>query len=333
MADINELSYDGSAGEFIEIRTLVGDDVSNLVLEIYTKDGSVAGFDNSVSISSITPTSDGVHNYYVINTSLGDGPRDGLALVDDGDVVETVAWGQSKDISFSGGALDGTSVTSIGDPLAESSTGSLSKDENGNWVVGPPTKGSDNVCFTAGTLIRTDTGERPIEDLVVGDLVLTQDRGYQPIRWIGSSKHLAVGNVAPILIKKGALGNTRDLRVSPQHRMVVQGWMAELYFGVSEALATAKSLVNDHSILREEGGKVVYVHMLFDQHEIVWAEGAPSESFHPGAQGWSALSDDMRDEILTLFPQIADGKFENYGPSALVSIKHKEGQMLSAGGY
>ena len=84
-------------------------------------------------------------------------------------------------------------------------------------------------------------------------------------------------------------------------------------------LATAKSLVNDHSILREEGGEVEYFHMLFDTHEIVYAEGAPSESFHPGAEGWKAL--DSRHAMKSeLFPQLAK-EFDSYGPSARASLK------------
>ena len=183
-------------------------------------------------------------------------------------------------------------------------------------------------CFTRGTRIATVSGDRCIEDLVAGDLVLTMDRGYQPIRWIGSSKRPATGDVAPILIRKGALGNDRDLRVSPQHRMLLQGWQAEMLFGEEEVLATAKSLVNDHSILRDEGGEVEYFHMLFDTHEIIYAEGAPSESFHPCEQGWKALDQATRDEILTLFPELADGRFEDYGASARTSLKHNEGQLL-----
>ncbi|MBT6864067.1 MAG: Hint domain-containing protein, partial [Planktomarina temperata] len=160
-------------------------------------------------------------------------------------------------------------------------------------------------------------------------MVVTMDHGPQPIRWIGSSKRRATGNMAPILIRKGALVNTRDLRVSRQHRMLLSGCQAEVLFGESEVLATAKSLVNDHSILREEGGEVEYFHMLFDTHEIVYAEGAPSESFHPGAEGWKALDMPTRNEIRELFPQLANGDFDSYGPSARASLKHKEGSLLS----
>ena len=106
--------------------------------------------------------------------------------------------------------------------------------ENANFGgIGDITALEDFVCFTRGTLIKTDQGERPIEELAAGDMVLTMDHGYQPIRWIGSSKRAATGDLAPILIRKGALGNDRDLRVSPQHRMLLQGWQAELLFGAN----------------------------------------------------------------------------------------------------
>ena len=185
------------------------------------------------------------------------------------------------------------------------------------------------VCFAKGTWITTPSGQVPIEKLAAGDMVVTMDHGPQPIRWISSSKRHAIGDMAPILIRKGALGNTRDLRVSPQHRMLLSGWQAEVLFGESEVLATAKSLVNDHSILREEGGEVEYFHILFDSHEIVYAEGAPSESFHPGAEGWKALDKPTRNEILELFPQLANGNFDSYGPSARASLKYKEESLLS----
>jgi len=186
----------------------------------------------------------------------------------------------------------------------------------------------DPICFVRGTAIKAQSGEVAIEDLAKGDMVLTRDHGYQPIRWIGSSKRLATGDLAPILIRKGALGNDRDLRVSPQHRMLLQGWQAELLFGETEVLTTAKSLVNDHSIIRVEGGEVEYFHILFDTHEIIYAEGAPSESFQPGEQGWKALDEPTRNEILELFLELSDGDFSSYGASARFSLKHKEGQLL-----
>jgi Ca2+-binding RTX toxin-like protein len=186
----------------------------------------------------------------------------------------------------------------------------------------------DMICFTRGARILTPAGERLIEDLRAGDLVETLDHGPQAIRWIGSSRRAAQGDLAPVLIRAGALGNARDLRVSPQHRMLVTGWQVNLLFGEDEVLVPAKALVNGTTILRDPGGVVEYFHMLFDQHEVIWAEGAPSESFHPGQQGWNALDSATRAEILGLFPALGTA-FSGYGPSARASLKSYEGQALA----
>ena len=181
----------------------------------------------------------------------------------------------------------------------------------------------DVVCFSRGTMIETQAGETLIEDLKAGDLVRTLDHGFQPIRWIKSTTVAAIGKNAPVLIRKGALGNTRDLRVSPQHRMMLEDWCQELLFGELQTLATAKSLCNDLTIRQVQGGLVEYFHMMFDQHEIVFSEGSPSESFHPGAVGMGSFSDETCDEIFSLFPQLRDNLM-HYGPSARVSLKAYE---------
>ncbi len=179
------------------------------------------------------------------------------------------------------------------------------------------------VCFARGTKIETQNGEINIEDLCQGDMVKTLDHGLQPIRWIGSTTVPAKGNLAPYRIRKGALGNKRDLLVSPQHRMMLSGWQLELLFDDIEVLTTAKSLQNDCTITREEGGTVEYFHMMFDSHEIVFAEGIPSESFHPGEQGMDAISEQSRDEIYTLFPEL-QFDLHAYGAAARRSLKSYE---------
>lgn len=109
--------------------------------------------------------------------------------------------------------------------------------------LGPP-------CFTAGTRIETPDGAQRIEDLEIGDLVVTKDHGPQMIRWIGRREVAGQGDFAPILFKAGSIGNTADLRVSPQHRMLLQDWRAELFFGEDEVLIPANKLCNDGSILK-----------------------------------------------------------------------------------
>ena len=182
-------------------------------------------------------------------------------------------------------------------------------------------------CFTRGTMIMTPSGEVAIEDLSEGDLVMTRDRGAQPLRWIGSQSVEAKGKLAPIMIHKGALGNDRDLLVSPLHRMLIEDWRAELMFGETEVLAAAKHLINGETIHVQEGGEVEYFHMLFDHHEIVTANGAASESFHPGEQGIGWMAEEVREEIFEIFPQLRV-EIEGYGPAARTSLKAFEARAL-----
>ncbi len=159
-------------------------------------------------------------------------------------------------------------------------------------------------CFAAGTRVLTPTGERAVETLRTGDLVVTLDHGAQPIRWIGRTETLGRGNHTPIRIEAGALGNLQALRVSPQHRMLIAGGSAELQFGEPEVLVAARHLVGQDGITEDPCGPVSYVHILFDRHELVLAEGAWAESFFPGdmlEQG----DPQARAEIMALFPDLA----------------------------
>ncbi len=168
-------------------------------------------------------------------------------------------------------------------------------------------------CFCAGTSLLTPQGYRQVDDLALGDLVMTQDHGAQPIRWIGIAR-LPQAVLAdapkfrPVLIRKGAFGTdspSRDLQVSPQHRILVTGWQAELLFGETEVLVPAIKLVNDRSI-RSMGPDrdVTYYHVMCDRHEILWADGLPSESFLPGLVGTSDAGDTQA-ELEALFPHMA----------------------------
>lgn len=185
------------------------------------------------------------------------------------------------------------------------------------------------ICFGRGTRIETPYGPRAIETLKAGDLVLTRDHGPQPLRWIGSRGIEAQGDFAPIEIKSGALGNTRDLIVSPQHRMLLQGWRAEMLFGADEVFAAAKHLVNDQTILRRTGGFVEYFHMMFDAHEVVFAEGAASESFHPSDLSLTGIEDGARDELFKLFPDLRTMP-SGHSPTARRCLKAHEARLLVA---
>ena len=161
-------------------------------------------------------------------------------------------------------------------------------------------------CFVAGTLIETADGPLPIEVLRPGDRVRTDDGGTLPLRWIGSRSVAGTGDFAPVLIAAGALGNLRDLRVSPQHRLQIGDWRAQLWFGQAQVLVAALHLVNGTTIRRDPMPRVTYHHMLFDRHAIVRAEGIPAESLHLGRTALASFPRAAREEVLALFPQLAE---------------------------
>ena len=168
-------------------------------------------------------------------------------------------------------------------------------------------------CFVSGTLIETPDGPRAIETLEVGDLVQTMDNGAQEIRWIGGRTLdlrdlLLKPKLTPIRISAGSLGvgyPLRDLCVSPQHRMLARSPIVSRMFDVAETLVPAHKLVGIPGIFVDHiSAPVTYHHILFDQHEIVFAEGAPTESLYTGGQALNSIGDEAREEVLTLFPEL-----------------------------
>lgn len=170
-------------------------------------------------------------------------------------------------------------------------------------------------CFTRGTLILTDRGELAVEHLKVGDLVMTLDRGFRAIRWIGSrvlderTLH-KMPHLRPIRIQAGALGAgspTSDLLVSPQHRILARSKIAIRMFGTEEILVAAKHLLGLSGVeIAETEAPVEYFHFMFDDHEIVYSNGCATESLYPGPTALKATSPAARQEILALFPELRD---------------------------
>jgi hypothetical protein len=176
----------------------------------------------------------------------------------------------------------------------------------------------DVMCFVAGTLIKTKNGEVPIEQLKSHDLVLTLDYGYQPIRWIGSTKVgskqlLAKPKLKPICIRANSLQKNipaKDLLVSRQHRIFVRSLIAKRLFDSEEVLVAAHNLLEVDGIdIATEVETVEYWHLLFDRHQIVCSNGAWTESLFTGPEALKALSQEAREEIKTLFPDITDPDF------------------------
>ena len=179
------------------------------------------------------------------------------------------------------------------------------------------TESAPVICLTEGCLIATPGGETLIEDLEVGQLVETLSNGAQPIRMIYSRTLSGVDyrddrRLWPVRIGQGALGfglPRRDLWVSPQHRMVFRHIRIPLMFGEEAVFVKAKSLCAAFDNVRVDASRraVTYFHLVFDRHEILFAEGAATESFHPGPAGIAALDPEAREELFAIFPELAVG--------------------------
>jgi Ca2+-binding RTX toxin-like protein len=161
------------------------------------------------------------------------------------------------------------------------------------------------ICFAAGTRVETPGGPVAVEDLRPGDLVATRDDGPQPLRWIGRRTVPAEGAFAPIRFSPGSIGNHAPLLVSPQHRMLLSGWRCELLFGEPEVLCAACHLVDGDRIHRAPRPFITYVHLMFDKHQIVFAEGAAAESLFIGDYQMDA-DPGLYTELLAIFPELLD---------------------------
>lgn len=159
------------------------------------------------------------------------------------------------------------------------------------------------VSFTRGTHITLASGAQVrIEDLRVGDKVLTRDDGAREIRWIGQSTVRASGDFAPILIRAGVLNNTGDLLVSPDHRLFVYQRTDRIGTGHPELLVKARHLVNGDTVTVRHGGFVEYFQILFDRHHIIYAEGIAAESMLIDSRTRAALPPELLARLREILP-------------------------------
>ncbi|MDE3027098.1 MAG: Hint domain-containing protein [Paracoccaceae bacterium] len=176
---------------------------------------------------------------------------------------------------------------------------------------------SDILCvsFTRGTRIALADGRQiAIEDLMPGDRVLTRDHGPQPLRWIGRATMRAVGAFAPVVIAAGTLGNSGDLIVSQHHRMFLYQRNRSHRVKTSELLVQAKHLVDGENVFLREGGFVDYLSLVFDRHEIIYAEGICAESLMVNEATLSRLPEDMAEEVKARFPGLSQN--QHFGTEA-----------------
>jgi len=179
-------------------------------------------------------------------------------------------------------------------------------------------------CFTIGTMIATPKGERPVQDLQVGDLVITRDNGIQAIRWVGARKITAeqfsrATHLHPIMIRQGTLGSNlpeRDMMVSPNHRVLVANDKTALHFDEREVLVAAKHLTGVLGVDVMPSVGLTYIHLMFDQHEVILSDGIWTESFQPSQQSLAGIGNAQRIEIQEIFPELARPEGANAYPPA-----------------
>lgn len=211
-------------------------------------------------------------------------------------------------------------------------------DEDGNAAGELTFTNIENVipCFTPGTLIATAKGERRVEDLMVGDRIITRDNGIQEISWIGSKAMsgrdlLQRPEFKPILVKAGSLASgipERDMMLSPNHKVLWTGDQAELYFEQREVLVAAKHLIGMPGVQQVNVTRTSYIHFMFEQHEVVLSDGAWTESFHPGDYSLNSMDNAAREEIIALFPELATEEGLNNYRMVRTELKKHEVQLL-----
>jgi len=192
------------------------------------------------------------------------------------------------------------------------------------------------ICFTPGTRIMTPEGLIRIEDLHEGDRVQTKDNGAQPIRWVGSrrmtgARLFAMPALRPIRIRSGHFLEDmpdEDLIVSPEHRILIKGPVARELFNTPEVLVAAKDLINGDTITVDlKMREVTYIHLLLDRHQVMWANGVETESFHPASTALSTLDETDRVRLLATHPELEYDP-HTYGSFARRNLSGSEAAIL-----
>jgi Hint domain len=183
-----------------------------------------------------------------------------------------------------------------------------------------------NISFASGTLITLPSGRAvEIDRLQPGDMVLTRDHGPQPIAWVGRATLRAVGAFAPVVIPAGSMGNSGDLIVSQHHRMFLYQRKRLPGLATSELLVQAKHLVDEDTIFIREGGMVDYFSLIFDAHEIIYAEGIPAESLMVTEATLHRLPPELSEQVKAQFPGLSHHQHfgTEAGRDALTALRNQ----------
>jgi hypothetical protein len=255
-------------------------------------DGSTVGFDSKVLESNLdvvflTVSNGGdVRHFIIPNDSYGSGN------------VQSIQTGQIENVGFRDAGVISTTDNDI-----------------------------NVVCFVAGTMIKTPDGETAVEEIEIGDFALTRDNGPQHVRAILVREmdfSTAPERLKPILFKENSLGPghpNSKLFVSPQHRMLVTDPSG------SKVLVPAKALIQRRGVrVAHEKRQVTYIHLVFSRHEVIYANGTPTESFFPGPVAMKTIPENCRAEIHDIFGDNFAGSADDSKMLAAPILRVQEAQ-------
>jgi hypothetical protein len=290
-----------NSGEFVEITLGPNDDPADFVVSVYDDDGTlhtnagIAG--GEVNLGTLTGS---VHpdnpafTIYVISVGIRNAASDadegsGIALtnIDTDTVVSFYSADNIAAFNATEGAASGATSESILEHTDVAIGQSYQWDIDGNLTFETIEGGDSVLCLAGCSHVWTERGEIYAQDLNVGDMVWTADHGFQPVKWIGktelSAEYLSQHpNQQSITLIKNCLGSgfpRSDLTVSRQHRVLVSSPVAERMTGEFEVLVPAVKLLDVPGVEFSAPDKgVTYVHLLFERHEVILAEGALVES-------------------------------------------------------
>jgi len=197
-----------------------------------------------------------------------------------GTVTVNLATTANMVLEFQGFGSSLTPATLLADTTSDSSNTYIKIGSGEIQLTGftatIPTADETIVCYRGGTRIATPDGAVAVEDLTVGDLVLTHDGEALAVRWIGRRHldcrgHAAPETVFPVRIAAHAFGENlprRDLFLSPDHAVYAES-----------VLIPVKYLIDGVSVVQVRTDDVTYYHVELDRHVVMLAEGLPAESY------------------------------------------------------
>ncbi len=209
-----------------------------------------------------------------------------------------------------------------------------------SYCMAPAIPGFEASCgaFAHGTMIQTEDGAVPVEDLLPGQKILTRDNGLEPLRWIGSmtlAPHTSGSRIPPAKltrITENSIGlgrPSRDLVLGPHARILRRNAVCLSLFGTEAAFAPATAFTDGVSIIEVNPISSARVfHLLLDGQHVITAGGVEVESFHPGRRDATGISPGLMPTFLELFPGFTT--MSDFGTMRVPRLSHDDIRSLES---